>query len=153
MSLIDRINKIKNYFKGIEYQNGLLIIKVMFPDKLIPQGSADGLIKVTKSEGLWYYYAQADLISEDTLFDLIDATIKVYDDAKEKVALLKQKVDELRDIFATNDLETLLGLQFVLPKIEKKEDKPKRKYTRHKKNDEETTTEVVEGEIIQNVDN
>lgn len=114
MSLKDRINKISEYFRGIDYQGGLFIVKVAYPNKIEPKGSEDELIKVTFSEddGLWYYYADAEIVNEDSIFDLIEDTIKTYEEAKKKIVLIKEKIEELREIFANNPLERLQTLYF-----------------------------------------
>ena len=141
MALKDRLNKISSYFKGIDYQGGLLIIKVSFPEQVTPVGSEDELIKVTHSDdGLWYYYGDADLVDEDSIFDLIENTVSIYEEAKQKVTLLKAKVNELRELFANTPLKDLERLRFVIAE-ETTTDKPKRQYNRKKKNMEETVSE------------
>ena len=136
MSLKERINGISQYFRGIEYQGGLLIVKVQLPNKITPYGSKDEIIKVTQSEddGLWYYYADADLVDEDAIFTLIEETVKVYEEAKAKVVLMKQKIEELRDLFANNSLEKLNTLYFDFHGVCCQSDpKPRRKYTKRNK--------------------
>lgn len=147
MTLKERINKISSYFRGIDYQGGLLIVKVQYPQKITPNGSDDEIIKVTYSEddGLWYYYADCDLIDEEAIFTLIENTVKVYEEAKAKVTLMKEKIEQLRDLFASTPLDKLNALYFAFsePTI-KDNSKPKRKYQRKNKVAENENTEQIE---------
>ena len=128
MSLREKIEKFAPYFKGIEYQGGLIIVKVNYPDKIEPVGSDDELIKVARSEdGFYYYYADADTISEDSIFKLIEETVKVYEEARQKVSLLKAKVEELKTLFASNNLDKLNTLEFVFKPKKKTNSRPRKK--------------------------
>lgn len=137
MGLKERINRISAYFRGIDYADGWLMIKVAYPPKITPTESEDGLIKYTYSEeeGLWYYYAEDDLVDENAIFDLIEETVKVYEEAKQKVTLMKEKMEELKEVFASNSLEHLKTLYFGF--TEPTNTMPsKRKYTKKKKENE-----------------
>lgn len=149
MALRDRILKIAPYFKGIEYEGGLIIVKVQLPEKIEPKNSKDDLIKVAFHQGLWMYYAKMELVEEDAIFDLIEETVKVYEEAKQKVTLMKAKFEELKLIFANNSLDKLETLKFVF-EDKPKSVKPKRKYTKKTKTNTEEEIPTVEGELIEN---
>ncbi len=144
--LQDEIMKLGDYFRGIEYYNDALIVKVNFPPRWQVYPSKDGNIKPAKSEsnvGEYYYYGNMNKVSLDDIFGVIKETIEANKDAELKIQLLNDKANELKELFKTTPYEKLLGLKFVIeePKVEK----PKRKYNKKKKV-EEITTETVEAE-------
>ena len=143
--LQDEIMKLGDYFRGIEYFNDALIVKVNFPPRWQVYPSADGNIKPAKSEktqGEYYYYGDMNKVSLDDIFGIIKETIDANKDAELKIQLLNSKMAELEDIFRKNPYEKLLNLKFTIEEV--KQDKPKRKYTKKKKKEEITTEPVVE---------
>lgn len=143
-TLQDRMNDMRPYFRGIEMYNEALMVKVVFPNKWKAYPSEDGKIKVAPSEtdpNLTYYYADSNVSTYEDMFDLIEQTIKANQDIGLKLKLLRDKVEELKGLFSNLPYEELLTLQFVTekPKVEK----PKRKYTRKKK---ETEVEEINNE-------
>ncbi len=142
-TLQERMNDMKPYFRGIEMYNDALMVKVVMPANWKCYPSADGKIKVTPSENdpnMTYYYADSNESSYEEMFDLIEETIKANQDIVLKLKLLKDKVEELKELFSKHTYDELQTIQFSFT-----EKKPKRKYTR-KKNKTETAenNEVVE---------
>lgn len=128
------MNDMRPYFRGIEMYNEALMVKVVFPNKWKAYPSDDGRIKVAPSEtdpNLTFYYADSKNTTYEEMFDLIEQTIKANRDIVSKLKLLREKVEELKELFSKLPYEELLTLQFVTEKV--KEEKPKRKYTRKKK--------------------
>lgn len=126
--LQDKINKISKYFKSMELTNGTFIVSVRYEPKWGVFPSEDGEIKVTPSEEVadeWFYYAKASEKTIDDVFDLIDETIDSNLAAAEKYKLLIDKFEELKKMFAEEDLDRLKTLKFVLGKP-KKVKKPKK---------------------------
>lgn len=147
--LQDEILKLGDYFRGIEYFNEALIVKVNFPQKWQVYPSKDGNIKPAKSDnavGEYFYYGNMNTVTLDDIFGLIKETIEANKDAELKIHLLNDKANELKELFKSNPYEKLLNLKFVIE--EPKAEKPKRKYTKKKKKEEETiiTTEPVVAE-------
>ena len=145
--LQDEIMKLGDYFRGIEYFNDALIVKVNFPPRWQVYPSIDGNIKPAKSDnttGEYYYYGDMNKVSLDDIFALINETIEANKDAESKIHLLNEKVIELKELFKRETFERLSNLKFVIE--EPKQEKPKRKYTRKKKVEEEV---VAEGTIIE----
>lgn len=143
-NLQDRINGISKYFSGIEMYNGALIVKVVLPDKWNVSNSIDGTIKVAKSDvkaNEYYYYANSEEHTYDDVFDLIEETIEVNETTILKLELLREKVYELREIFAdeTISFEKLKRLKFTF-------ESPKKGKTKKNK------TENKEEEAIDNND-
>ena len=144
--LQDEIMKLGDYFRGIEYFNDALIVKVNFPPRWQVYPSIDGNIKPAKSDnttGEYYYYGDMNKVSLDDIFALINETIEANKDAESKIHLLNEKVIELKELFKRETFERLSNLKFVIE--EPKQEKPKRKYTRKKKVEEA----VVEDTIIE----
>ena len=139
------MNDMKPYFRGIEMYNEALMVKVVYPKNWRAYPSDDGRIKVTpsddKSSSLTYYYADSKDTTYEEMFDLVEQTIKANQDIVLKLKLLKDKVEELKELFQNTSYDDLLNLQFVI----EKQTKPKRKYVKKKvKVEEEKPTEVYE---------
>jgi hypothetical protein len=132
-SLQERMNDMKPHFRGIEMYNEALMVKVVFPNNWKAYPSNDNRIKVTPSDDgrMTYYYADSKDTTYDEMFDLIEETIKANNDIVLKLKLLKEKVEELKELFSRLPYEELQTLKFVTESFEK--DKPKRKYTKKKK--------------------
>lgn len=140
-TLQERMNDMRPYFRGIEMYNEALMVKVSYPNKWKAYPSNDGRIKVTPSEtdpNITFYYADSNNTSYEDMFDLIEETIKSNQDIVLKLKLLRDKVEELKELFQSTPYEDLKTLQFVIDK----KSKPKRKYVRKKKNDENVKQEV-----------
>ena len=140
-TLQERMNDMKPYFRGIEMYNEALMVKVTYPDRWKAYPSDDGRIKVTPSDtdpNLTYYYADSNDTTYEEMFDLVEQTIKANKDIVLKLKLLKEKGEELKELFSRLGYEELQTLRFVT-----EQEKPKRKYTKRKKNIEVTEPETV----------
>lgn len=134
--LQDEIVNIEEYFRGIEYFNKAVIVRVVFPDKWQVFPSKDGKIKPAKADnGEYYYYGSSEEVTLDDVFELIKATITSNKHAEEKIAFLLEKRKELDELFRTTQFEKLKTLKFVFD-----EKKPRRKYSRKKKETEEVVS-------------
>lgn len=140
--LQERINKISQYFRSMEMTNGVIIIKVQYNNKWGVYPSDDNKIKVAKSEETtneWFYYGNFNDITVDDIFDLIENTIEMNLSAAAKLELLNSKFEELKNLFATESLERLSTLKFVLSN--------KKSYRKNKKTvttDEPSNTENID---------
>jgi hypothetical protein len=129
-TLQERMNDMKPYFRGIEMYNEAIMVKVAYPKKWKAYPSEDGRIKITPSDSdpnLTYYYADSKDTTYEEMFDLVEQTIKANQDIVLKLKLLRDKVEELKELFQNTPYDDLLNLQFVVGK------KPKRKYVKKKK--------------------
>lgn len=151
MDLQGRIKDISEYFKGFEFVENLLIIKVQYKDKWDVFGKKDESIKVTPDENipnLYFYYGDSSL-GYDDFFDLIEHTIQYNIEKEEKLHLLNEKIKELKDLFIQEDVETLRTLKFICEKGKKKAQTQKKR-GRKPKVEKET---VVEEKVNENVEN
>lgn len=153
--LKERIEALSPYFKAIEIRGEYLIVKVNFPARWMTYPNDEQTVLVAantenaSAEGSYIYYASSNEMDFDSIFDLIEDTIRVNEETIKKVKLLKDKVEELKQIFADSSITyaQLEGLTFTLGT-----DKPKkpRKYTKKAKKveeqpiQEENTVEVEE---------
>lgn len=147
--VFDRIDKIKDYFRGIELTNGVRIVNVTYPPKWGVYPSDDETIKVAKSEDKvneWFYYGDCELVTFSDMFDLIDNTIEMNVSAEAKLELLNEKFDELKHLFATEQLEKLQTLTFVFNEPKK----TKKRKTKKKIEENNTIEQVV---VEENNDN
>lgn len=129
-----RISGLSPYFRGMEITNGTLIVKVLYEDKWGAYPSEDERVKIAKSEEMpneWFYYADYEVVPMDEVFNLIEETIHMNKSAEKKLELLSQRFEELKTLFATESLERLETLHFVLdaePKTKtKRKSSPKKK--------------------------
>ena len=134
-TLQERMTAISPYFRGIDMYNEALIVRVVYPNKWKAYNSSDGLIEAAPSENneneIWYY-ANSKECDFDTIFDLIEETIKANNEIHLKLELLKTKIEELKDLFSQKSYEELTRMRFIFD-VSAKKDKPKRKYTKRKK--------------------
>jgi hypothetical protein len=133
------MNDMKPYFRGIEMYNEAIMVKVVYPNNWKAYPSDDGRINVTPSDDktMTYYYADSNDTTYEEIFDVIEETIKANQDTILKLKLLRDKVEELKELFSNASYDDLLNLQFVIGKPKKE----KRKYTRKKKEVVEETNE------------
>jgi hypothetical protein len=137
-TLQERMNDMKPYFRGIEMYNEAIMVKVAYPNKWKAYPSEDGRIKITPSDSdpnLTYYYADSKDTTYEEMFDLVEQTIKANQDIVLKLKLLRDKVEELKELFQNTPYDDLLNLQFVVGK------KQKRKYVKKKKVEKLETVE------------
>lgn len=150
----DYISKIGEYFEGIERYNDALIVRVKLPERWGTYPSSDERIKVAASEEVpneYYYYGSSNDVNLEDIFQLILETIQMNKDVLLKIELLKEKVQELKDLFDTKPLEELKTLKFVTETSKKS--KAKRKYTRKKKVAETEEKQTIDAPIAPSSEN
>lgn len=115
-NLQTRIERLKHYFKGIEFLNGIFIVKVAYSNGWnVFRNNALSIEPVPDDEipNFYYYFSTDPSVTFNDIFDLIDETVKYNLEKEEKIELLKEKAKELEDLFVEYDLETLKTLSFV----------------------------------------
>ena len=120
-SMQDKVKALQPYFKGMEMseskEGGLLTyIKVLFPPEWIVDESTTERfgVEVAENEGILYFWSEGT--NTDTIFDAVEFNIKQNKTAEEKTKIYKQKVAELKAVFAdeNNSVEALRSLSFVM---------------------------------------
>lgn len=117
MDINERIERIKEYFysMNVAADNGIIYVLVHFPKGW---GCSEVTehnfgVKTVHDENPEFYYFFADLSTGfSKVFDAIEYNIQFNLEAQAKVNLLREKVEELRDIFENEDIETLKTLEF-----------------------------------------
>lgn len=155
MSLQDYINGINGYFKEMNIIENIVYVSVAFPKKwLIDKTIEDNFnVKITANTKLdntneigYYYFAQFDNNIIDNIFNAIKYTINFNLQAEEKIKLLLSKIDELKEIFNNEDINTLKTLQF---KYKKKKIKTTKEIDNSPVTDENTSI-VDDNENLEN---
>ena len=147
----DRITKIKDYFRGLEICEGIVIVKIDYPGKwVIPSAQLlDELFKVKVVENkkeVGYFYCCEMINGVTPVFDAIDFTIDFNRNLEEKSELLKEKVNELKTLFAEKPIEVLRTIEF-------KYYEKKAKTKKSKKTEEVIPNEEKEGYVREVSDN
>lgn len=142
--LKDKLKNLTKYFRNLQYQGDMLIIEVQYPDKIVPFGTKDKRIQVASSEdvpNVWFYYGKADKVSEDEIFQIMQETVRGYEETLEKVNLMREKMQELKNMFVNNSIDKLRTLKFVFDAEKKKKTvrKPKEKEITEVSEPNETT--------------
>lgn len=124
MELKDRIEKIKPYLVtfNIIAGEGAAYAVVKFPNRwtISDQQVLKETYKVeiaTQPEGV--YFISEIKNGTDCIFDAIEFVICLNKSVEERESLLKEKVTELTELFATESLDSLKKLKFVLPNKKK----------------------------------
>lgn len=147
----ERIKNLEGYFEEFNITEGIIYVKVKFPNKWqIPDSALlteHFAVKVANdSDKKYSYYFFGELGNGvENVFDAIDFTIMFNKDIEEKTTLLTQKVNELKDLFASRTLDELKNL-----KIEIVYNKTEEKKTR-KKGGKKLKEEIKKDEIINEV--
>lgn len=147
-NLQDSIKEVSQYFRGLDVYNDAIMVKVEFPKKWNIYDSEDGKIKAAPSEtgdNLIYYYGNCHEITYEDIFSLLEDTIQNNENLAKKIELLKTKGEELKELFSSLSYEELLTLKFTFDK----KAKPKRKYTRRKKDNNVSINENNDDERIE----
>lgn len=142
MNLQDIMVKLAEYSVGCRIMDGYFLINITYKDNWNVIPPENDKIEFAQKNGVSYYMAMINEVSFDEVFNSIKETIDYNIDLQKKVNLFKAKVDELQEIFAKEDLETLRTIRFIYG-VEKSKTKEKRKYVR-KKDKEEKKQSLIE---------
>lgn len=123
-----RINELRNYFVSFNIAEGTIYALVRFPEKwTVPQYIAELKVKTAYDNQAKGYYFFTELPNgTDTVFDGIEYVIVLNKTIAERSALLRQKANELTELFASEPIERLRMLKFTFDD-EKPVRKPKNK--------------------------
>lgn len=138
MNLQDILMKLSAYSVGCRIINGNFMINITYDEgwKVIPPENEK--IEFEQRGNITYYAASINEVSFDDVFESIKETIDYNIDLQRKVTLYKAKVDELQEIFANESLDKLRTITFIFD--EKK--KPKRKYVRKNKKQDDLNVKI-----------
>ena len=149
MDIQNRINKIKDYFVEMNVAENVIYVTIAFPnEKWIINDNITSMfpgVKIVKknipNKNQWFIFAEYT-IGFDTVFDAAEFVVNENKNAQAKLNLLIKKMDELKSLFQTEDIDTLKTLQF---KYKKK--KPHQQIKKNDTNEEcnfMNTCEIIE---------
>lgn len=131
MNIKERIKNLGTYFNSmnIAAENNIIYVLVNFPKGW---GCSEVTehnfgVKAVRDQNPGFFYFFADMeIGFDKVFDAIEYNIRFNEEAQAKVSLLRTKIDELKDIFEQEDIQTLETLEFKFKKKSLKTPKTKK---------------------------
>jgi hypothetical protein len=145
MNITERIETIREYFHSMNVaaENGIIYVLVQFPKgwgcSEVTEHNFN--VKAVRDENPEFYYFFANLsVGFDKVFDAIEYNIQFNLEAQAKVNLLRSKIDELRDIFEKEDIDTLKTLEF---KYKQKKNRTLKTKKQEKENTQTTTNTVA----------
>jgi hypothetical protein len=142
MNIKERIERLGMYFNSMNVaaENNIIYVRVQFPKGWGCSELTEHNFNVTavtdEIPGFFYFFANME-IGFDKIFDAIEYNIQFNEEAQAKVSLLREKIEELKNIFENEDINVLKTLEF---KYKKK--KPKIVSDKNKSN-KDTTIEAT----------
>jgi hypothetical protein len=130
MTIEERIEHLGAYFHSMNVaaENNIIYVRVKFPKGWGFSELTSYNFNVTsvadEIPGYFYFFANIE-IGFDKIFDAIEFNIKFNEDAQAKVSLLKEKIEELKNIFETEEISVLKTLEFKVKKKSVKRSKNK----------------------------
>ena len=88
---------------------------------------------------MYFYYTDLNQGTLEGIFSLIRETVEMNQNVIKKITLMRDKIEELKELFASKPIEELVNLKFTFEKEEKK----KRKYTKKKKEESIEISEKI----------
>lgn len=113
-SLQETLDSLQPYVIGIRYLEGTPLVDVVFKDGWsVPD--EPNIKKVKGNEEMNYHmiFSETKNVGLDELLTYVERTIKLNQEREKKHELLRQKVNELKEIFKKNSLARLTRLNFV----------------------------------------
>lgn len=142
MNIKERIERLGMYFHSMNVaaENNIIYVRVQFPKgwgcSELTEYNFNVKSVTDEIPGYFYFFANME-IGFDKIFDAIEFNIRFNEEAQAKVALLREKIEELKDIFENEDINVLKTLEF-------KYKKKKPKTVKAQKTDTEESKESVE---------
>lgn len=144
MDIQEKINSLGGHFHGMNVVENTIYVAICWPKTWVVSKLTETNYKVMTAplEEHYGYYFYADMsVGFEKIFDAIEYNMAFNKMAEEKMVLLKEYVEQLKDIFEKEEVETLKTLKFNYKVKKKGSDKKKRS---------KSTIKTVE-EPVQNV--
>lgn len=108
------LDALQPYVIGIRYLEGYPVVDVIFKDGwTLPE--SDAIKRVKGDEGLNYYmlFSEKEGVGLDELLEFVQLVISINVEREKKHELLKEKVNELKELFKKTPLTKLKRLRFT----------------------------------------
>jgi hypothetical protein len=152
------LDALQPYVIGIRYLDGMPVVDAVFKeDWTLPQSNTINKVKGNNDVNYYMLFSETDGIGLDELLTYVDVTIKTNIEKEKKHELLKQKVNELKELFKQTSLLKLQNLKFIfaeedlMPSIQELEIKelPEETASTNLNINEEENTEVLRVDEIE----
>jgi len=130
MDIKDRIEKVKEYFRGMQVQNvdgtNIIYVVVQFPQRWIIDNDVPNKYGVSVAEGKDYdgqfYFCTEMEKGFDVVFDAIECNVNKMLTAQERAKLFREKTKELQNLFEDESIpiDSLRNLEFTFKRPKKK---------------------------------
>ena len=113
----ERINKLKPYFKGLKVADNYRVVEFNLKDSwLVEEGGTIEFQqkKIHEKDNTLYSMFYSDKKSFDEIIDFVEEKVINHNlELEEKERLLRMKVEELKRVFESKDLDELNSLKFT----------------------------------------
>lgn len=108
------LDALQPYVIGIRYLEGTAVVDAVFKEGWTVLDDPN-IKKIKGNEELNYFmfYSESESIGLDELLNHVDKVIKANQEREKKHELLREKVNELKELFKKNSLSRLTRLKFV----------------------------------------
>lgn len=130
MNIQERIKNISEYFIGMQMstEDNIVYVRTRFPNNWVISELLEDNFNVRgiqdKKNNTQFFFTNIEN-GFDVVFDAIDFTIQMNKSALERLELFKEKVEELKELFDSEEIEKLRRIEFTFKKQEKKSRKKK----------------------------
>ena len=160
MNIKERIERLGMYFHSMNVaaENNIIYVRVQFPKgwgcSELTEYNFNVKSVTDEIPGYFYFFANME-IGFDKIFDAIEFNIQFNEEAQAKVSLLREKIEELKDIFENEDIYVLRTLEFKYKKKKPKSIKSQKTVTEESKEIVEPVSEtsILEENNSDKIDN
>lgn len=160
MNIKERIERLGMYFHSMNVaaENNIIYVRVQFPKgwgcSELTEYNFNVKSVTDEIPGYFYFFANME-IGFDKIFDAIEFNIQFNEEAQAKVSLLREKIEELKDIFENEDINVLRTLEFKYKKKKPKSIKTQKTVTEESKEIVEPVSEtpILEENNSDKIDN
>jgi hypothetical protein len=107
------LDALQPYVIGIRYLDGLPVVDAVFKDDwTLPESNIIHRVKGNNDVNYYMLFSETEGIGLDELLSYVDVTIKTNIEKEKKHELLKERVNELKELFKRTPLTKLQRLKF-----------------------------------------